>query len=140
MAGKSSRVRNKEKMFRDFLVKKHIRPNPLKHYRKIVSSTAKRNGLNVPKLQFMFWAYDLEFFTIWHATEDNNYNYRHVEERLVYPLVNDGWLYKYYDKLAPSQLIDRQVFDENKYNYRVRYALTQKGRTLINSIYDKLNF
>jgi len=49
-------------------------------------------------------------------------------------------MYKHFDKLTPSQNMDDHLFrEETKYNYRVRYALSQKGRLLVQRFYRSLD-
>ncbi len=85
------------------------------------------------------WGYGLVFFTIKYAAEDLEMNKGNVENRIIYPLVNKGYLYKYFDKLTPSQTYEDHLFrDETKYNYRVRYALTKKARLMVQRIYSQL--
>ena len=92
------------------------------------------------EMMFMLWAYDLEFFTLKYASEDYNYSKKKLGERIVFPLVNEGYLYKHFDKMTPSNTMEDHLFrEETKYNYRVRYALTQKARLLVQAFYRSLN-
>jgi len=51
-----------------------------------------------------------------------------------------GYIYKHFDKLTPSKEMDDHMFhEETKFNYRVRYALTQKGRLLVQRFYNSLS-
>ena len=84
----------------------------------------------------MLWAYDLEFWTLSYASQDYVYNKKKLGERIVYELVNNGYVYKHFDKLTPSDTLEDHLFrEETKYNYRVRYALTQKARLLVQTYY-----
>ena len=48
-------------------------------------------------------------------------------------------LYKHFDKLTPSDTYEDHLFrEETKYNYRVRYAITQKARLLVQAFYRDL--
>ena len=85
----------------------------------------------------MLFAYDYEFFTLDHMSGAYFYSKEKLASRLVYPLQNKGYIYKYYDKLSPTSYEDA-IFDESKMRYRVRYALTQKGRMLVQKYYRKL--
>ena len=88
----------------------------------------------------MLWAYDLEFWTLRFASEDYEMVEKKLAENLVYPLVKEGYIYKYFNKLTPSQTMEDHIFrEETKYNYRVRYALTQKGRLMVQRLYNKLD-
>jgi len=87
----------------------------------------------------MLWAYDLEFFTIKYASEKYDYSHNHIAERIIYPLAKEGYIYKHFDKLTPSQTMEDHLFrEETKMNYRVRYALTQKARLLVQAFYREL--
>jgi len=91
------------------------------------------------EMNFLLWAYDLEFFTLRYASEDYDYSEKKLAERIVYPLVNQGYIYKHFDKLTPSDTAEDHLFrEETKYNYRVRYAITQKARLLVQAFYRKL--
>ncbi len=58
----------------------------------------------------------------------------------MYELVNGGYVYKYFDKLTPSGTYEDHLFrDETKFNYRVRYALTQKGKMLVGRFYSLIS-
>ena len=127
----------KKKKFREFskLDRKYLKRNYLKNIR-----SAKKHmvghGVSVSHLEFMLWCYDLEFFTIDYATEELEMNKSKMADRIIYPMVRNGLLYKHFDKLTPSQTEDDHLFrDETKYNYRVRYALTQRGRILVQQFY-----
>ena len=88
---------------------------------------------------FLLWAYDLEFWTLKYAAEDYGYSQKKLSERIVYELFNQGYIYKHFDKMTPSNNIQDHLFrDETKYNYRVRYAITQKARLLVQAFYKKL--
>jgi hypothetical protein len=88
---------------------------------------------------FILWAYDLEFFTLKYASENYGISYKKIGQEYVYPLVKEGILYKHFDKLTPSDTYEDHLFrDETKFNYRVRYALTQRGRLIVQRIYSNL--
>ena len=62
-----------------------------------------------------------------------------LSDRVVYPLMREGYVYKHFDKLTPSNTMEDHYFrDETKMNYRVRYALSQKGRLLVARYYRKM--
>ncbi len=87
----------------------------------------------------MLWAYDLEFWTLDYAAEDYGMNKKKMADRIVYPLVKEDFLYKHFDKMTPSATREDHLFrEETKYNYRVRYALSQKGRLMVQRFYNKL--
>ena len=48
----------------------------------------------------MLWAYDLEFWTLDYAARDYGYNRKKLGERIVYELVNQGYIYKHFDRLT----------------------------------------
>ena len=132
----------KKRLFRDFsfLNDRYVNFNYLKRLRQRRIECCEANDISQKFLEFMLWAYDLEFFTLKYAAEDYGVSKRHIGERWVYPLVNMGYVYKHFDKLTPSkQMEDHMFHEETKFNYRVRYALTQKGRLLVQRFYNSLS-
>jgi hypothetical protein len=135
-----SRVARK-RMYRDFskLNPRYIASNYLKYCRKIRREFCKKHDLRESEVEFMLWAYDLEFFTIDHAGKDNDITKRHAGEELIYPLKNKGMLYKQFDKLSGKDTLEQEMFKkETKFSYRVRYALTQQARLLVQRYYNLL--
>ena len=131
----------KGKMFREFskLNQRYVKNNHLKYLRKSVNDFCLKNDIFEKELMFMLWAYDLEFWTLSYAAKDYGYSPKKIGERIVYELVNGGYVYKYFDKLTPSDTYEDHLFrDETKFNYRVRYALTQRGRMLVQRFYKEL--
>jgi len=97
------------------------------------------NDVFQKEIFFLLWAYDLEFFTLDYASKEYGYNKKKLGERVVFPLQKEGYLYKHFDKLTPSTKYEDHLFrDETKFNYRVRYALTQRARLLIQRLYKDL--
>jgi len=97
------------------------------------------SNLRFSHIEFLLWAYDLQFFTIDYASEELDMNKNNLGNRVIYPLVKKGYIYKHFDKLTPSDTYEDHLFrDETKYNYRVRYAITQKARLLIQRMYREL--
>jgi len=87
----------------------------------------------------MLWAYDLQFFTLDYASKGFESSRSNIGKRYVYPLMKIGYIYKHFDKLTPSDTYEDHLFrDETKYNYRVRYALTQKARLFVQRFYKDL--
>lgn len=135
-----SRV-SKKRMFRDFSFMKgeFLASNFLKTLHRSRKDFCDSSGVTFSHLEFLLWSYDLEFFTIAYASEDYGMSHDNLANRVIYPLVKQGLLYKHFDKLTPSQSMDDHLFrEETKYNYRVRYALSQKGRLLVQRFYRNL--
>ena len=131
-------VVSKKKLFREFskLNQRYVKNNYLKYLRIHVRDFCAKNDIFEKELMFMLWAYDLEFWTLRYASEDYDYSEKKLAERLVYQLVKEGYVYKHFDKLTPSDTYEDLLFrEETKYNFRVRYALTQKGRLLVQRFY-----
>lgn len=131
----------KKKMFRDFspLNQRYVKRNYLKNIRVATQNFCSDNDIFERELNFMLWAYDLEFFTLRYASEDYEYSEKKLAERIVYPLVKHGYIYKHFDKLTPSDTLEDHMFrEETKFNYRVRYAITQKARLLVQAFYRYL--
>ena len=136
-----SRV-SKKKLFRESsrLNQRYVKRNYLKNLRRVLLSTQESQDVSQKELMFMLWAYDLEFWTLDYAAKEYGVSKKKLSERTVYPLVKEGYIYKHFDRLTPSDTYEDHLFrDETKYNYRVRYALTQKARLLVQSFYRELD-
>jgi len=134
-------VVSKKKLFREFsrLNQRYVKKNYLKNYRRTMINFCHKKDIFEREMMFMLWAYDLEFFTLKHASKEYDYSEKKLGERIIYPLLNEGYIYKHFDKMTPSQTMADHLFrEETKYNYRVRYALTQRARLLVQSFYKEL--
>ena len=128
-------------LFRDFAKqdKKYINNNYLKNLKVLKSKYSEKLEMDFSKIEFMLWAYDLQFFTLDYASKSFESSRSNIGKRYVYPLVRHGYIYKHFDKLTPSDTYEDHLFrEETKYNYRVRYALTQKARLLVQRVYREL--
>ena len=128
-------------LFRDFAKQdiNYIGKNYLKNLKHVKLKHSKAIGMDFSKIEFLLWAYDLQFFTIRYASKGFNVSESNVGKRDIYPLVRAGYIYKHFDKLTPSQTLEDHIFrEETKYNYRVSYAITQKARLLVQRIYNDL--
>lgn len=128
-------------MFRDFSPqdKKYIKRNNLKRLKQMRQKVRSQWEISFSDLEFLLWAYDLQFFTIDYAAMDLEMNKTNLSNRIIYPLQKSGYIYKHFDKLTPSDTYEDHLFrDETKYNYRVRYGLTQKARLLVQRFYREL--
>jgi hypothetical protein len=132
----------KTRLFRDFSVlpDKYVKQNHLKNLRGATNEFLESNpDLTKSYLYLLLFVYDLEFFTISWLAENYGMNKSNLADRMIYPLVASGYLYKHFDKLTPSQTLEDHLFrDETKYNYRVRYAMSQKGRLAVQRFYNSL--
>ena len=131
----------KKRMFRDFSRqdKKYIKRNNLKRLKQMRQKVTSQWDISFSDLEFLLWGYDLQFFTIDYAAQDLEMNKTNLSNRIVYPMQREGYLYKHFDKLTPSDTYEDHLFrDETKYNYRVRYGLTQKARLLVQRFYREL--
>ena len=132
----------KSRLFREFskLPDKYIKNNFLKNLRSATNEFLDSNqDLTKSYLHLMLFLYDLEFFTIDYVASEYGMNRKNLADRMIYPLVIAGYLYKHFDKLTPSNTLEDHLFrDETKYNYRVRYALSQKGRLAVQRFYNAL--
>lgn len=132
----------KSRLFREFskLPDKYIKNNFLKNLRSATNEFLDSNqDLTKSYLHLMLFLYDLEFFTIDYVASEYGMNRKNLADRMIYPLVIAGYLYKHFDKLTPSNTLEDHLFrDETKYNYRVRYALSQKGRLAVQRFYNSL--
>jgi hypothetical protein len=132
----------RSRLFRDFskLPEKYVKHNYLKNLRSATNDFLENNtDLTKSYLHLMLFLYDLEFFTIDYVASEYGMNRKNLADRMIYPLVLAGYLYKHFDKLTPSDTLEDHLFrDETKYNYRVRYALSQKGRLAVQRFYNSL--
>lgn len=132
----------KTRLFREFskLPDKYVKHNYLKNLRGATNDFLENNqDLTKSYLHLLLFLYDLEFFTIDYVASEYGMNKKNLADRMIYPLVLAGYLYKHFDKLTPSQTLEDHLFrDETKYNYRVRYALSQKGRLAVQRFYNSL--
>ena len=132
----------KTRLFREvsFIKKRYVGDNYLKNLRSVRMSFCDSNDISWSHVEFLLWCYDMEFFTIAYASENYGVNHDNLANRVIYPLQNDGYIYKHFDKLTPSQELEDHLFrEETKYNYRVRYAITQKARLLVQRFYRSLD-
>jgi|TARA_R110001592_G_scaffold246029_1_gene507642 hypothetical protein len=131
----------KSKLFRESskLSEKYVKHNYLKNIRNVKAEFVSKNAIVGSWLDLMLWLYDLEFFTINYVAEEYGMYKDNLADRLIYPMLKEGYLYKHFDKLTPSQTMEDHLFrEETKYNYRVRYALSQKGRMAVQRFYNAL--
>ena len=131
----------KKRMFRDFSRqdKKYIKRNNLKRLKQMRQKVTSQWEISFSDLEFLLWGYDLQFFTIDYAAMDLEMNKTNLSNRIIYPLQKRGYIYKHFDKLTPSDTLEDHMFrEETKYNYRVRYGLTQKARLLVQKFYREL--
>lgn len=132
----------KSRLFREVskLPERYVKQNYLKNLRSATNDFLDGNpDLTKSYLHLMLFLYDLEFFTIDYVASEYGMNRKNLADRMIYPLVIAGYLYKHFDKLTPSQTLEDHLFrDETKMNYRVRYAMSQKGRLAVQRFYNSL--
>ncbi len=132
----------KTRLFREVsrLPDKYVKQNHLKNLRSATNDFLDGHpDLTKSYLYLLLFLYDLEFFTIDYVASEYGMNRKNLADRMIYPLVASGYLYKHFDKLTPSQTLEDHLFrDETKYNYRVRYAMSQKGRLAVQRFYNSL--
>jgi hypothetical protein len=128
-------------MFREFSSRKktQIGDNRLKNLRSTLHRFQDDYEIFQKELMFMLWAYDLEFWTLDHASTEYRYVKSKLADKIVYPLMREGYIHKYFDKLTPHSEEEQMFTQEHKYNYRVRYALTQKARLMVQRFYSSLS-
>ena len=134
-------VVSKKKLFREFsrLNQRYVKKNYLKGLGVTIKSFCRRRDIFERELMFLLWAYDMEFWTLRYAAEEFEYSEKKLAERIVYQLVKEDYIYKHFDKMTPSTTMEDHLFrEETKYNYRVRYAITQKARLLVQAFYKEL--
>ncbi len=126
-------------MFRDFKYKDPEKMGKayLKYLKLATRDIVGNYDIKESELNFLVFMYDYEFFTIDHASEAYFYNKLKLAQRLIFPLQKKEYLFKYFNRLSPTTY-EEAIFDESKWKYRVRYALTQKGRQIVQKYYRKI--
>lgn len=131
-----------KKLYREFskLHERHVGRNFLKNLRFAYALMHERYGIIPSQVEFLLFVYDLEFFTIRYLGSQWGVDSGKLAERVIYPCVNAGYVYKHFDKMAPPEdHVDQMMRKENKFNYRVRYALSQQGRLMVQRFYRILD-
>ena len=131
----------KKRMFREVshLKDDQIGHNYLKNLRAARNMFCDDNDVSWSHLEFLIWAYDKEFWTINYAADEYGFNKKNFGNRILWPLMKEKLVFKYYDKLTPSDKLEDHLFrEETKYNYRVRYAITQRARMIVQAFYRRL--
>ena len=131
--------RTRTGMFRDFKMRDPDRMNKSynKYHKLVVRDIIGNYDISEAQLNFLLFIYDYEFWTLDHISQAYFASKVKLARRIVYPLQNEDYIFKYYDKLSPKSY-EEAVFDESKMRYRVRYAISQKGRLLMQRYYRKL--
>jgi hypothetical protein len=89
-------------------------------------------GLQPMYVQFLIYAYDLEFFTIEWMAKQLSKSYNQTKDWLTVKMRKKGLLFDYFSPRDIRIHQDTSMWfrDENRWNYRKRYALTQEGRMI----------
>lgn len=131
----------KQFMFREFLYKdKETRgSNYLKYHKMVKKSVVDEHDINNSILDFLVWAYDLEFFTTRYACKDLKMRQSNYYERVIMIALRKGLIYHYFKRMDSFKTFeDAQFREDGGHSYRVRYALTQRGRMVVKKFYDRL--
>jgi len=132
---------SRKKKFREFskIDKRYITENGMKNLHFLYLDAKATMDLGKAEVDILFFIYDLEFWTIAYLSDAMDKSHKKLADRYIYKLLREGWIYKHFDKLTPSQNMEDHFFrDETKMNYRVRYAITQKGRLNVARLYRKM--
>ena len=129
----------KKNMFRDFAIRKDTEFNYLQHLKTMKHKVNREYPVTFGEMEFLLWGTDFEFWTLNFAAKQLGMYKEKMAERVVYPLANKGYIYKFYDRLTSSGSYEDYLFrEETKFNYEVRYELTQKGRNLVAKFYREI--
>lgn len=92
---------------------------------------AKYNLIPI-QIEFLLFAYDLEFFTIEWMAQQLVKSYNQTKDWLTVKLKKKDLLFDYFSKEDIDIHKDTSMWfrEENRWNYRKRYALTQEGRRI----------
>lgn len=127
-----------KKLYREFskLNERYVGRNFLKNLRFAYGVMYDKYNITPGQVEFLLFVYDLEFFTIRYLGSQWGVDSGKLAERVIYPCVNMGYVYKHFDKMTPPEdHVDQMMRKENKFNYRVRYALSQQGRLMVQRFY-----
>ena len=129
----------RKNVFRDFVLRKNTEFNYLQQIKNMKHKVNREYPVTMGEMEFLLWATDFEFWTLKFAAKQLDMYKNKMAERVVYPLANKGYVYKFYDRLTTAGKYEDFLFrEETKFNYEVRYALTQKGRNLVARFYREL--
>lgn len=95
----------------------------------------ERHDITLNECMFLLKFYEYEFFTLRHAAKALDQNEKKLYERVFTPLRRKGLLDRHYDK-TDMTILDAMF--EEKNSFRVRYALTQRARLIIQQFYRHL--
>lgn len=132
---------NSKKRYREFskLHERYVGNNYCKNLRLAFEAMSLRHGLTKGEVEFLLFIYDLEFFTLSYIGNHYGIKPNKAGQRFIYPMMKLGHIYKHFDKLSvPEDQVDQMMRSETKYTYRVRYALSQGGRLLVQRFYRLL--
>lgn len=126
----------KKKLFREFLKKEKLEPLSfnMKYYYNAKRYLSKKRDISVNHMEFLLWAYDLEFFTIRHAINEFHRFPLDVENKYIYVLKREGWLIKYHDAFHMRKDFAQRMLNDGKGYSRMRYALSANARRLIKEL------
>ena len=114
---------------------RYVSSNYLKKLKRALSYTKDKHDVTFNECMFLLKFYEYEFFTLRHAAKALEQNEKKLYERVFTPLRRKGLLDRHYDKTDMTML---DAMFEEKNNYRVRYALTQRARILVQQFYRNI--
>lgn len=133
----------KDMKSRDFayLPSDKIKSNYLKYYKLCMRDMSTNYDVSISEIEFMIFAYDYDFFTGEAIAEHMLQSEIKLKQRVLYPLLGKGYVYKKYDRLTKTTNDEVSEYfraEINRYGYKVRYALSQKGRLFVAKFYRKM--
>ena len=119
--------------FRDFAYRDDRGPSLYKfawHANKFMKQEYKLLPIQV---DFLLFAYDLEFFTIEWMGQQLSKSYNQTKDWLTVRMKKRELLFDYFSMEDIDIHKDTSMWfrDENRWNYRKRYSLTQQGRMIV---------
>tara|TARA_R110002074_G_scaffold170807_3_gene333139 strand:- start:307 stop:750 length:444 start_codon:yes stop_codon:yes gene_type:complete len=115
---------------------RYVNKNYLKSLSLVFRDIKENYGVNQKELEFMMYFYEYEFFTSHWAASVLKRSQKKLYERTITPLRQQGLLEVVYNK-SNADFLGTIFADETK-NYRSRYAVSQKGRLIVQRVYRKL--
>jgi len=114
---------------------RYVNNNYLKNLKRALRYMKEKHDVTINECMFLLKFYEYEFFTLRHASKALDQNEKKLYERVFTPLRRKGLMERHYDKTDMTML---DAMFEEKNNFRVRYALTQRARLLVQRFYSYL--
>ena len=128
---------HKKKLNRAFLPlqDKYVKRNYLKYYNLSIRDMVKYTDLTRAELEFLMFAYDLEFFEITWIAEAYGQSRKKLYERIILPLKKKGYLQEYLGVGKNGEDVDVHF---NIRRNAQKLSVSHKGRHNVQRTYRKI--